>query len=139
MDNILIYAILGGSIGILIYIALCEMQKTYAHGTANNLQSRYAEALDENEKDDDSNPGAVIQNLNMKNALCSDSLDILNDAITKLRKEHKQKKDLLKQKLETCNASFNRKLNFSKKFRDDKENNEAFLAKLNINRKLFKD
>ena len=133
------YAILGVSIGILVYMISCEIRKMSAYATANNLlKSRSSnEVLDDEDETDDINPGATIQRLNMKTTACTDSLGILTGAISKLRKDHKQKKEQLKQKLETCNVTFAKKLLTSKKFRDNKENDEAFLTKLKINRQLF--
>lgn len=140
MDNILFYVILGGSIGILVYMVLYHMRKTSAYGTVNNLRSGSNEVLEESddEKDDDQNPGAAIQDLNMKNTTCTDSLGILNTAISKLRRDHKHKKEQMKNRLGTCNVSFDKKLIASKKFRNNRETDEEFLKKLQINRNLFK-
>jgi hypothetical protein len=139
MDNILIYAILGGSIGILVYMVLCEMRKTSAYGSVNYLQSSPNDVLQsEDDEKDDENPGATIQNLSMKNTLCSDAVTDLTAAISKLRKEHRNRRDILRNKLTACNVSFGKKLIASKKFRDNTETDEAFLTKLKINRSLFK-
>jgi hypothetical protein len=114
-------------------MVLCEMRKTTAYGASPN------DVLQEiDDEKDDENPGATIQNLTMKNTACSDALGNLNNAITKLRRDHKNKKEQLKNKLGMCNVSFNKKLTASKKFRDNTETDDAYLKKLGINKSLFK-
>jgi hypothetical protein len=91
------------------------------------------------QQEDDANPAAVIQELNFKNTLCSDALVALNTSITKLKKEHRQKKEKLKSTLKNCNVEFGQKLQVSKKYRDGNDDDEAYLSKIKIKRSSFKD
>ena len=143
MNNILIYAILGIAIGILVYMFSCEIKKSMLLSTyrkyINSMQLFGAAENDTLQQEDDANPSAVIQELNFKNTLCSDALIALNASITKLKKEHRQKKEKLKSTLKTCNVDFGQKLQVSKKYRDGNENDEAHLSKIKIKRSSFKD
>jgi len=143
MNNILIYAILGIAIGILAYMFSYEIKKSMLLSTyrkyINSMQLFGAAENDTLQQEDDANPAAVIQELNFKNTLCSDALVALNTSITKLKKEHRQKKEKLKSTLKNCNVEFGQKLQVSKKYRDGNDDDEAYLSKIKIKRSSFKD
>jgi vacuolar-type H+-ATPase subunit I/STV1 len=140
MNNILIYAILGVAIGILVYMFSCEIKKSMLTATykryidSNTPQYSSNEVID----DDDANPSAVLQELNLKTTSCTDALEELTGAITKLREEHTKKKEQIKGRLKACNVTFEKFVKLSKKYRNG-EDDETFLKRLRINRNKFKE
>jgi predicted DNA-binding protein YlxM (UPF0122 family) len=111
MNNILIYAILGVTVGILIYMFSCEIKKSLLISKYNNYVTKFG-------ANDGSLSDITIPDLISKNDSCTTTLRKIEAAITAIQKKYDTEKAARLETLKQCNTTVDSKLLVLQKYLD---------------------
>lgn len=103
MNNILIYAILGVTIGILIYMFSCEIRKSILISKYNNYVAKFG-------SNETLPPELTIPELISKNDSCKTTLKKIEAAVTAMQNKYESEKQKVLGFLKQCNATVDSKM-----------------------------